>query len=137
MNTLYYKSLTYYFKRDTDIDAIFSGLQMWRYRRAFRNLWKDFSLKKKCHFLCFIYTPETTQNVGFCVQIFQDHLTRLTALRSMHELLIRIFEDSSKYFFISPRTTRTHVRGWLGRRSRLVKVDFAFSLVKSEVQVAL
>jgi hypothetical protein len=27
--------------------------------------------------------------------------------------------------------------GQFGRRSRLVKVDFAFSLVKSEIQVAL
>ena len=32
---------------------------------------------------------------------------------------------------------RAHVGGRFGRSSRLVKVDFAFSLVKSEVQVAL
>jgi hypothetical protein len=32
---------------------------------------------------------------------------------------------------------RAHIRGWFRRRSRIVKVDFAFSLVKSEVQVAL
>ena len=32
---------------------------------------------------------------------------------------------------------RAHVGGRFGRRSRLVKVDFAFSLVKREVQVAL
>ena len=32
---------------------------------------------------------------------------------------------------------QVHVGGRFGRRSRLVKVDFAFLLVKSEVQVAL
>jgi hypothetical protein len=32
---------------------------------------------------------------------------------------------------------RAHVGGRFGQRSRLVKVDFAFSLVKSKVQVAL
>jgi hypothetical protein len=50
-------------------------------------------LKKNCHFLCFIYTPETMQNVGFCVNIFKDlPLTRLAALRCAHGL-IRILED--------------------------------------------
>jgi hypothetical protein len=32
---------------------------------------------------------------------------------------------------------RAHARGHFMRRSRLAKVDFAFSMVKSEVQVAL
>jgi hypothetical protein len=32
--------------------------------------------------------------------------------------------------------TRAHVGGRFGQRSHLVKVDFALSLVKSEVQVA-
>ena len=33
--------------------------------------------------------------------------------------------------------SRAHVGGRFGQRSRLVKVDFAFSLVKNKVQVAL
>jgi len=36
----------------------------------------SFSLKRTA-----IYTKETTQNAGFCVNIFQDLLTRFTALR--------------------------------------------------------
>jgi hypothetical protein len=38
------------------------------------------------------------------------------------------------FFFIFDILDRAHVGGW---RRRLVKVDFTFSLVKSEVQVAL
>ena len=34
-------------------------------------------------------------------------------------------------------TVRAHVGGQFGRRCHLVKVDFDFSLVKIEVQVAL
>jgi hypothetical protein len=46
----------------------------------------------------------------------------------------RFFKTMLKLYIVG---SRAHVGGPFGRRSRLVKVDFAFSLVKSEVQVAL
>ena len=39
--------------------------------------------------------------------------------------------------FICNEDISAHVRGRLGLRGRIMKVDFALSLVKSEVQVAL
>jgi hypothetical protein len=50
--------------------------------------------------------------------------------------------QSSETCFIYQKTgaqlkTRAHATGQLGRRSHLVKVDLTFSLVKTEVQVAL
>ena len=43
----------------------------------------------------------------------------------------------SIFFFTLTLEFRAHVGGRFGQRSRLVKIDFVFSLVKSQVQVTL
>ena len=57
--------------------------------------------------------------------------TNKTDCHDITELLLKVALNTITLYI------RAHVGGWFGRRSCLVKVDFAFSLVKSEVQVAL
>jgi len=38
------------------------------------------NLKKNCHFFLLIYTPETMQNAGFCVNIFKKKPNKTRSL---------------------------------------------------------
>jgi hypothetical protein len=59
-----------------------------------------------------------------------------TARKFTREVVIPAAEHHDKTGEVN-NVHRAHVRGRLGQRNCLVKVDFTFSLVKSEVPVAL
>ena len=66
-------------------------------------------------------------HVKWTVELYPDSFTILYTLKNVTQN-IKCHVNS---------TVRAHVGGRFGRRSRLVKVDFAFSLVKNKVRVGL